>query len=266
MSLKAVITVLAAVAGLGAPALAQDRAEREFQSLWFIQPSDQPLGPRSVNEDEFVFRNRLLPPALVRLSADAVDSESGEVIVPAGAQLFGLIVKSAPIYCVVGRRDPSTAARILLGPNAANRQVCLIDLDGNRVFDAHFRVPNQVRGVPNFSGRRPRSPDALTGAAFETLSPDQIEVEYFVGVKYQGMIGLTRRRPAFSIVFGTDRSTDRLTELVQPVRGSDPPLATPLRAEFVVSEVRGDTIDIDVRRNVPAQPFSVVRTVTYSYY
>ena len=266
MSMKAVISVLAAVVGVTAPAIAQDRAEREFKSLWFVQPSDQPIGPRSVNEDEFVFRNRLLPPALVRLTADAVDRESGEVVVPAGTQLFGLIAKSAPIYCVVGRRDPSTAARILLGPNAANRQVCLIDLDGDQLFDAHFRVPNLVRGVPNFAGRRPRNPDALTGAAFETLPPDQIEVEYFVGVKYAGMIGLTRRRPAFWIVFGTERSTERLTTMVQPIRGTDPPLVTPLLAEFVVSAVRGDTIDIDVRRNVPAQPFSVVRTVSYSYY
>jgi hypothetical protein len=50
------------------------------------------------------------------------------------------------------------------------------------------------------------------------------------------------------------------------MRGTEPPLVTPLRAESVVAAARGDTIDIDVRRNVPAQPFNVIRTVTYIYY
>ena len=252
---------LAATAAADTPS---DRAEREFTAVWIVQEADAPLGARSVNDGEFVFRNRLLPPALIRLRADALAEGNGNVVVAAGTQLFGLLTQGPPIYCVVGRREPSVAMRILW--HGGNRQVCLTDLDRDGTLDAHFTVGNQVMGVPNFSGRRPRNPDRLRGAAFETLAPDQIDVEYFVGVKYEGRIGMVRRNPTpvFSVVFGTEGSQERLSGDVRPVRRSDPPLVTPLLAEFVVTGVRGDTIDIDVRRNVPPQPFAVVRTtVTY---
>lgn len=251
--------------GLSAGAFGQDNADRAFQSIWIIQPNDQPTGPRSVRDGELVFRNRLLPPMLARLTADAVDRDSGEVVAPAGTQLFGLMTRGAPIYCVVGRRDPSTAVRILLA--AANRQICLIDTNRDSVFDAHFRVTNNVMGVPNIQGRRPRNPDALTGGAFETLAPDEIATDYYVGVKFEGIVGLlTMPQPTFSIVFGTEESSNRLTMDVRPVRRSNPPVVTPLGAEFVVSAINGDVIEIDVRRNIPPQPFGVVRTTTYRFY
>ena len=255
--------VLAATAAAAAPS---DRAEREFTAVWIVQESEAPLGPRSVNDGDFVFRNRLLPPALIQLRANAVDAESGNVVAAADTQLFGLLTQGAPIYCVVGRREPSTAMRILWG--GGNRQICLTDLDRDGTLDAHFTVGNQVMGVPNFSGRRPRNPDRLRGVGFDVLPPEQIGVEYFVGVKYEGNIGLIRRNPTpvFSVMFGTERSQERLSGDVRPVRRSDPPLVTPLLAEFVVTGMRDDAIDVDVRRNIPAQPFGVVRTTTYRFY
>ena len=244
-----------------------DRAEREFSSMWLVQASDQPLGARSVNDGELVFRNRLLPLSLIRLGADAIDQESGNVVAGAGTQLFGLMTRGAPIYCVVGRREPSSAMRILW--NGGNRQICLVDFEKDGTLDAHFTVGNQVMGVPNFSGRRPREPDALASAVtYESLPPDQIATNYFVGVRYEGVIGLLSRRrtPVFSVVFGSESSEEQLTGDVRPVRRSDPWLVTPLMAEFTVHAINGDTIDIDVRRNVPPQPFHVVRTMTYRTY
>lgn len=271
MTSKVLALAALAAAGVAASASAQsderaERALREFTSIWLVQPSEQPLGARTVDDGDYVFRNRLLPLSLIRLTADAVDRESGEVVAGAGTQLFGLMTRGAPIYCIVGRREPSAVMRILW--QGGNRQICLVDLDKDGTLDAHFAVGNQVMGVPNFAGRRPRDPDPLTGAAYEELAPDQIAVEYFVGIKYDGVIGLLRRRrtPVFSIVFGTEQSQERLTGEVRPVRRSDPWLVTPMGAEFTVNAVEGDTIAIDVRRNVPAQPFHVVRTVTYSYY
>ena len=217
--------LVAAVVAASASAQSDERAERalrEFTSVWLVQPSDQPLGARTVNDGDYVFRNRLLPLALIRLTADAVDRESGEVVAAAGTQLFGVMTRGAPIYCIVGRREPSAVVRILW--RGGNRQICLVDFEKDGTLDAHFAAGNQIMGVPNFAGRRPRDPDPLTGAAYEELAPDQIAVEYFVGVKYDDVIGLLRRRPTpvFSVEFGSEQSRERLTQQVRPIRRSDP--------------------------------------------
>ena len=77
------------------------------------------------------------------------------------------------------------------------------------------------------------------------------------------MFGLRRNSPRFAVEFGNERNRSALSDDVRPVRNSDPPLVTPLGAEFVITARRDEAIDIDVRRNVPAQPFAVIRTVTY---
>lgn len=247
-------------------AAAEDRRQREYQAVWVIAPSEQPLGPRSVNDGEYVFRNRLLPLGLVRLQTPAAKAD-GEIIVPAGAQLFAVLTEGPPIYCVAGRREADRMVQALIG-GGVNRQLCLVDMDRDQDFDGWFRSGNQVRGVPNFAGHRPRELEPVSGAAYERLRPDEMEIQYHVGVRYEGTVGLLSRRrtPVFAIVYGTEDSLGMLTEQVRPQRDSDPFVVTPLGAEFVVNERRGDTIDIDVRRNVPPQPFGVVQTVTYTYY
>lgn len=241
-----------------------ERAQRFFASVWHLEESDAPLGPRTIEDGDYVFRNRLLPASLVRLSADAVDQETGQPVVEAGAQLFGLSTPGAPIYCVAGRRDPSALRRILL--SAANRQICLVDLDKDGDLDAHFAVGNTVMGVPNFSGHRPREPKSLAApATYQELRPEEMETDYFVGVRYRGR-ALLNARPVFTVTFGTEASRESLTDGIRGPRelGSQP--VTPMGGEFLITSREGSTLTIDVRRNLPPQPFHVIQTVTYRYY
>ena len=237
----------------------EELQQRYFISMWYVAESDQPLGRRTVNDGDYVLRSRLLPPSLIRLTADAVEPATGRVIAPAGTQLFGLESRAAPIWCVAGRRDPGVAERILLS-GGSNRQICLVDSDKDGDLDGHFRVQNVVKGVPNFAGHLPRELDPLSGAAFETQRPDQIETDYFVGIRFEGM-PMVGGRPVFSITFGNERSRERLTDVVRP--RTENPVVRALDAEFEIVARNGETLDVDVRRNIPVQPFHVVQTVTY---
>lgn len=258
------LALAAAALGLApAPAAAQPD-ERAFHSVWLIAPGEEPAGRRRVEDGGYVFRQRLLPPSLVRLDSDARDPGSGRVVAAAGTQLYGLVTRGPPIYCVVGRRDPSVAGQLLLGGMAGNTQICMADMDRDGRFDVRFNVRNQIRGVPNIAGRRPRDPDAVAGGAYSELPPASIATLYFVGVRYEGMLRFTSTpTPIFRIWFGTDESREDLTEIVRPLRGSNPPLVTPLGAQFTVTEMRGSSIEVEISRPIPPQPFAVLRTVTY---
>lgn len=240
--------------------------DREFQSVWLVQPSDAPLGPRTLEDSDFVYKQRLVPPTLVRVKADAVDPQSKKVIVPSGSQLFGVLTSGPPIYCLAGVRDASVMKSLLIG--GGNRQVCLVDSDRDGALDGHFGVGNAIKGLPNISGKRPKKLKPLAPAAFETLAPEAIAIPYFVGVKYEGIVGLAlkNKTPVFSVVFGTDESSEMLTGQIRPVEDSDPMLVKVLGAEFAVTERRDRTLSVDVRSAIPPQPFGVVQTVTYRTY
>jgi hypothetical protein len=263
------LAVPAAAAAAQPDADAQRRAEREqrraereqrrFMTAWTIAESDQPLGRRTVNDGDYVLRSRLLPPSLIRLTADAVEPGTNRVIAPAGTQLFGLVSRGAPIWCVAGRRDPGVAERFLLG-GGANRQICLVDGNSDGALDGHFSVGNVVKGVPNFSGQLPRELDPLSGGTFETQRPDEIETGYFVGIRFEGM-PMVGNRPVFSVTFGTERSRERLTDVIRP--RAEEPVVRAMGSEFEIVSRTGEVLEVDVRRNLPVQPFHVVQTVTY---
>jgi hypothetical protein len=242
-----------------------ERSDRFYAALWTVEPGAEPLGRRTVRDGDYVVRGRLLPPGLIRLSADAV-GDRGRVVLPAGTQLFALSTAGPPIWCDLERRGGGGGAALrtgLLGSLAGGggggrRQICLADLDRDGRLDAHFAAGSPVRGVPNFSGYRPRDPARLTGAAFETLAPRDIANEYFVGIRYEGLSAIGAN-PTFSVSFGHDDSRERLTDPVRPQGG----LVSALGAEFAIVGREGETIEIDLRRNLARQVFHVVRTVTY---
>jgi hypothetical protein len=262
MLLGALLPAAAAAQVAGAASASE---ERRFTTIWLVQPSDAPLGPRTIEDNDYVFRQRLLPPTLIRLTADVADPEDGHVMAAAGTQMFGLLTSGPPLFCKVGRKDPSVARTLLLG--GGNRQACYADMDRNGTLDGQFSVGNAVKGLPNISGKRPKVPKPVSGGAYERIDPNLIDTPYFVGVRYEGMVGLlSKKRPAFRIWFGTDESRDSLTSFTRPPKGSEQPVVQVLGAEFTVVAMRGETLDIDIHRAIPPQPFGVVRTVTYSYY
>ncbi|HEX8644242.1 MAG TPA: hypothetical protein VF702_10060 [Allosphingosinicella sp.] len=241
-----------------------ERSQRFYVALWLIQPGDEPLGRRSIREGEYVVRGRLFPPGLIRLTTDAVAERGGRVIVPSGTQLFGLSTSGAPIWCELNRRSGGAVRGALLGSlvgragGGARRQICLTDLDKDGRLDAHFSAGSPVRGVPNFSGYLPRNPDRLTGGAYETLEPGQIATDYFVGIRYEGLSAIGAN-PTFSVSFGHDDTRARLTETLRPQNGA----VTALGAEFTIAGREGETLEIDLRRNLRRQPFHVMQTISY---
>ena len=241
---------------------AAERSERFYLSLWWIAPGTQPLGRRTVREGDYVVRSRLLPPSLIRLTGDAVAARGNRVVVPAGTQLFGLSTSGPPIWCVLERRSSGgTVAGSVLGGLVGRRapsQLCLVDLDRDGRLDSFFSANSPVRGVPNFSGNRPRNPAGLAPTAFERLDPERMETEYFVGIRYGGVATL-RSNPYFTISFGDGERQGHLTSSVSPQNGT----VTALGASFQIVSRNGETLEIDVRRNMPRQPFHVMRTVTY---
>jgi hypothetical protein len=245
-----------------AAARRQERSERFYMALWWVQPSREPLGRKTVRDGDYVLRTRLLPSSLIRLHADAVAAESGRVLLPAGSQLFGLSTSGPPIWCALARRSSGgTVAGSVLGGLVGRRapsQLCLIDLDQDGRLDAFFSANSPVRGVPNFSGNRPRNPAPLAPAAFERLDPEQMETQYFVGIRYEGVATL-RSGPHFSISFGDEDTRGHLTSGVSPQNG----VVTALGAEFEIVRRDGETLEVEIRRNMPRQPFHVFQTITY---
>jgi hypothetical protein len=252
---------------LAGPAVAQASGfpgmkERDYRSIWFVQPSDQGTGRRTVKDSEAVFKHRLLPPGLIRLETDAVSGVTNKTIAPAGTQLFALLSGGPPLYCIAGLKDASYVQSLFLGQG--NLQHCFADMDRDGSLDGHFPVGNPIKGVPNIRGKRPKKLQPVRGGRFAQIEPSQMEAVYFVSVVFEGTIGALSKvpTPVFSITFGTEKSTERLTGDVRPAKGTGKSLVSVLGGEFRILERRGDTIDIEVLRPIPPQPFAVAQ-VTY---
>lgn len=252
--------------------------ERDFTSIWLIQRTDDVLGPRTVEPGTYVLKQNLLPPTLIRLSDDAVGGMSGKVLVPKGNQLFGLLTKGPPIFCVVGIRDPSFGRSLLVG--SGNRQQCLVDMDRDGRLDSFFTAGNQIRGLPNIAGRRPTTVQQVRPTAYEQLSREQLATRYFVGLLYFGngsghappgtLTDLSRsllhKAPVFKIVFGNDESSDALTQPVAPTSEGDRVVVRALGSEFAITGRNRKAIDVDIVQAMPPQAFGVERTVSFQKY
>jgi hypothetical protein len=244
MALIALLPFLLAAAQ-AAPASAHFD-ERRFGTEWSVQASDAPLGVRTFAKHDFVLRQRLLPPSLIRLKADAADAKTGRVLAPAGAQLFGLATYGPPIFCAVG---------------GGRRYACFIDMNRDGALDGHFLAASLTDDLPNIYGKRSRSPDGVRGGAYDRLDPKELVADYYVGLIYAGNVrsGRDQGEPVFAVMFGNGGNGRSLSDDVRPVEGSDPALVRALGAELVVRQRQGETIEIDLRRAIPPQQFGVVQ-------
>lgn len=249
--------ILIALALLATPSIifAREGDDRRYASIWIVQPNAEAVGRHTVRPGDFIFRQRLLPPTLVRLDSDARDAGSGALIAAAGSQLFGLITEGPPIYCVAGRRSATALMQDLIG-GPANRQICLVDMDRDGRLDSHFAKGNWIRGVPSIEGRRPNRMDAVTGGTYTAIPPTEMIAHYFVGLRYMGSIVLTYDM-YFQIAWGDDGGHQTLPDAIVPIRHSDPPLVQVRGAELVVAARRPGEMDVDVRSAFPPAPFFV---------
>lgn len=248
---RAVPPAIVALALMASGAAAQAPAdERRYSAIWLIQAEPAPEGVQTVRKGGFVYRQRLLPPTLARLEADAADAATGKALAPAGAELFGLVTAGPPIFCATGRQYT---------------QRCFADMDRDGRLDGHFTKSNPIQVLPSFSGKRPEKLKPVKGGRYVLANPVSMESEYIVGVRFNRVNSLLQTpNPVFRIVFGTQEWTDYLTGEIMP--GAGPRAVEALGARFRVLALRGEAVEVEIDRTIPAQPFAVEQKTSFTYY
>lgn len=240
----------------------REQNERNYLTAWILQPELDPefLTQRTLVSGDLVLRQRLLPPTLARLSADAILDENGETVIPGGAELFGLVTAGPPIFCVAGTPDRSNFGQFMLG--VGNTQRCLVDLDRDGRFDGYFRRNSEMEGLPNIRGRRPRNPDAIRPVVYELAPSSTMRTYYFAGIQYNGQPPYLRGRPTFSVVYGTEQNRGRLSQSFTGDAERYPQTMTVMGAAFTFDAAVDGGIEATVLRPMPPRPFVVIRTVS----
>lgn len=258
MSFVATIALLAGAIILNAP------SDRNYiETAWIVQPDIGQIGERKVADSAYVLKHRLLPPSLIQLREDVKDSKSGKVLAKSGDQLFGLLSRGAPVFCVNAVPKQDLARSLLFG--SGNLQRCLIDNDADGQLDSHFNAGNAVPGLPNFSRKRPKKPSAVTGGTYAQIDPALDNQNYFVGIRFEGTVGMIKKQPSptFSIRFGTEGNTGMISGDTRSADKDFPFIVRALGSRFSVLAIEKDVISVRVEQAAPEQRFGVVQTVRY---
>ena len=232
------------------------------ETAWIVQPDASQLGVRKVSDSAYVLKNRLLPPSLIELEDDVKDAKSGKILAKSGDQLFGLLSRGAPVFCVNAVPKPDLARSLFV---SGNLQRCMIDNDADGRLDSHFNAGNAVPGLPNFSRKRPKKDKAVSGGSYRHIDPALDNQNYFVGVRYEGTVGKLSKQPwpTFSVRFGTEDNTGRMSDNTMSADEGFPFMVRVLGSSFSVLAIENDVISIRVDQAVPEQRFGVVQTVRY---
>ncbi|MBJ7389813.1 MAG: hypothetical protein JHC92_10390, partial [Sphingomonadaceae bacterium] len=182
------------------------------ETAWIVQPDASQLGVRKVSDSAYVLKNRLLPPSLIQLQDDVKDEKSGKILAKSGDQLFGLLSRGAPVFCVNAVPKPDIVVSLLV--RGVNLQRCLIDNDADGRLDSHFNAGSAVPGLPNFYRKRPKKAKAVSGGSYRHIDPALDNQNYFVGVRYEGTVGKLSKQPSptFSVRFGTEENTGMMSD------------------------------------------------------
>jgi hypothetical protein len=236
----------------------------QIETAWVVQPDQSQIGDRDVRDGAYVLKHRLLPHSLAELREDVKDERSGKVLARAGDQLFGLLTSGAPVFCVNSVPRQNVLRTLFIG--SGNRQRCLIDTNSDGRLDAEFNAGNAIPGLPNFSRKRPRKPDAVTGGAYDVIEPHLDRQNYFVAIRYEGRAAVMGKGslPTFSIRYGTDGNIGSLTHDFVPETGVMPFDVRMLGSQFTVTARDGETVRVKIHEAIPAQRFGVMMTVRYN--
>jgi hypothetical protein len=163
---------------------------------------------------------RLLPPALIRLTSPLADATTGEELLTAGTQLFQVMHKTKTVYCTTqpSRRWGGLPWRAPLA------HLCLVDSDGDHVFDGSFKIRTEVPGTLIIRGAHPEQLDPLKPATYEQLPVEQFDndfsafvvrygrsISFFVGrdeshgAALSGWIKIPKDAPTFQFNFAGAR-------------------------------------------------------------
>lgn len=242
-------------------AAAAQMPDRRMTTIWMVQPADTQPGPIEAEARDIIWKQRLLPTGLARLTESYQDSNGKRSFGP-GTQLFE-VKSDVPIYCVAGMRDPKGFEKWL--KSGSTSQFCLVDMNSDQRFDGYFEAISMVPGLPTIAGKRPKNPKPMTPVGYELADPSTMEKPFWVGIEYQGKPLIYDRRN-FAVSFGSDTGKGSLTSWVY-TSGSNYPLSQELLgARFTVLGVTGNKIQLRIDQPIPPQPFGVAHSVTYRVY
>lgn len=251
------------IVALGAVSLNPPANPQYIETAWIVQPDPSQASTRDVRDGEYVLKQRLLAPSIIELKADAVDAKSGRVLAKTGDQLFAVLTAGPPVYCITGVPKADIMRSLLVG--GGNVQRCMVDENSDGSLDGHFGAGNAVPGLPNFLTKRAKKPKPTTGGAFIKVDPASDRQQYFVGIRYEGRAGIIGKGtfPTFSIRFGTENNTGRLTADEVPSSKLIPSSISILGSRFTVLSRNDEVIRVAIEDPMPEQRFGVVMQRRY---
>ncbi|EAQ29419.1 hypothetical protein NAP1_01565 [Erythrobacter sp. NAP1] len=267
------LIAVAAAAGLTAshPAAARDMHERHIETLWTISdvdliesdssaPADEE--GRLVANDDFVIKQRLLPPTAARLTSAIVDGD-GDVLAEAGDELFGVVSGSGDVYCLDKRPEYNPVGALMVG--AIFQASCFKDADGDGTFDGGFKKKLQPSAFPQLRGKHRRNLREISGGSFEKIDPRALTKVYYVGIEFDGRgflaIGKSRY---FRVAFGGEYAKGELSRWFS-TDGDELPKemgAEGLGAKWTVLGFEDGAIRVRVDEPLEQKPFAVSIRVT----
>lgn len=206
-------------------------------------------GERALAGGDFVLKQRLLPMGLAEL---AVPVTMGKSRFEAGTQFFKAKTDGVAVYC-----RPYVPDDALVG--------CLLDRDSDGDFDEWFDVVSQTKGLPSVAQKYTKKRKPVSEVAYRKVPVTSMTDEYFVAIERRNYFNIYSRE-SFMIVFGREGATERLTDPVSFKSDEMPKQLTILGAVFTAVAERDGKMVVTVQRDMPLQPFSVVKTTSYRFY
>jgi len=245
----ALLGVILASTAAVRPVSAAEEPSRHISTPWMIVPIRTMPGERALAGGDFVLKQRLLPMGLAELAAPVtMGSNSFE----AGTQFFKAKADGGAIYC-----RPYVPDRVLVG--------CLLDRDSDGDFDEWFDVVSQTKGLPSVAQKYTKKRKPVSEIAYRKVPVTSMIDEYFVAIERRNYFNIYSRE-SFMIVFGREGATERLTDPVSFKSDEMPKQLTILGAVFTAVAERDGKMVVTVQRDMPLQPFSVVKTTSYRFY
>lgn len=230
-----------------APASAQSR---RLSTFWIIEPAPHPVGVRHLGGKEEVLRQRLLPSGLAELARVWSDPEIGEL--PAGMQLIAASSDLGAVYCEGDIREGDSDGLL-----------CFLDSDRDGRFESRFRTVSSTPALVMLSGKTPKAPRPLAEPLeYRVVDPKTSRIPAFVAIERRNYFNIYIRE-SFMIVFGTGDEKKRITAPIQFKSADMPKELTVLGARFTALSEADGKMAIEVHNGMPAQPFAVIKTVTY---
>ncbi|MFS2110862.1 hypothetical protein ACCC88_14315 [Sphingomonas sp. Sphisp140] len=231
-----------------------------YHSLWFVEPS-LATAEISVKRGEWVIKTRLLPPGLIELSEEVLDTEKGVVIARKGDQLFkampGKLRKPTPeadlgVYCTFHPQDVPAGLFGLLGSRHVSYR-CFVDSDRDGRLDGMAPGACTSRAFPIIEAKVPDNPVPIRGGAYRKLSPIEIKEGPMVGIMFDGIRG--SGLPSLQLHFGDGTPV--------PVFGSvasngEKGQRRIFGAKISTIDGNDDAARLRIDQGIPLQPFAMV--------